>query len=88
MIRITANSMPTPSDWSCNYILMPIIAPMFGLAHSLGTGAGRIVAGLTDPSFKSGVFYASAEKKLTGPVVDQSEIFADLASPGLSGKCG
>ena len=53
----------------------------FGLAHSLETGAGRIVSGLTDPSLKSGVFYASAEKKLIGPVVDQSEIFPDLANP-------
>ena len=51
------------------------------MAHSLETGAGRIVAGLTDPSFESGVFYASAEKKLTGLVMDQSQIFPDLAKP-------
>ena len=76
-----ANSMPVPVRIFMQYILMPIVAPMLGIAHSLETGAGRIVAGLTDPSFKSGVFYASGEKKLTGPVMDQSEIFADLANP-------
>ena len=42
---------------------------------------GRIVAGLPDPSFQSGVFHASAEKQLTGPVIDQSEIFPDRANP-------
>ncbi len=75
-----ASSMPTPMRIFVQYILMPIIAPMLGQAHSLETGAGRIVTGLTDPSLKSGVFYASAEKKLTGPVIDQSEIFRDLAN--------
>ncbi len=75
-----ANSMPTPVRLVMQYILMPIVAPVFGLAHSLQTGAGRIVAGLTDPTLKSGVLYASAEKKLTGPLVDQSQIFTDLAN--------
>ena len=76
-----ANSMPASVRIFMQYILMQIVAPMLGLAHSLETGAGRIVAGLTEPSLKSGVFYASAEKKLTGPVVDQSDIFPDLANP-------
>ena len=75
-----ANSMPAPVRMFMQYIVMPIVAPMLGLAHSLDIGAGRIVAGLTDPSLKSGVFYASAEKKLTGPVMDQSQIFPDLAN--------
>ncbi len=78
-----ASSMPTPVRIFMQYILMPFVAPMLGLAHSLEIGAGRIVAGLTNPSFKSGVFYASAEKKLTGPLVDQSEIFPDLANPAF-----
>ncbi len=72
--------MPAHVRIFMQYILMPFVAPMLGLAHSLEAGAGRIVAGLTDPSLKSGVFYASAEKKLTGPVVDQSEVFPDLAN--------
>ena len=78
-----AGSMPTPVRIVMQYILMPIVAPMLGLAHSLDEGAGRIVAGLTDPSIKSGIFYASAEKKLTGPVMDQSQIFPDLANPAF-----
>ena len=57
---------------------MPVVAPLFGLAHSLQTGAQRIVDGLTDPSLQSGVFYASGPKTLTGPIVNQSEIFPDL----------
>ena len=50
------------------------------MAHSLETDAGRMIAALTDSSLKSGVFYARAEKKLTGPVLDQSQIFPDLAN--------
>ena len=75
-----ASSMPAPVRMFMQYILMPIVAPMLGLAHSLEIGAGRIVTGLTDRSLKSGVFYASAEKKLTGPIMDQSLIFPDLAN--------
>ncbi len=62
-------------------VVMPFVAPLFGLAHSLETGASRIVAGLTEPSFQSGAFYASAEKNLTGLLMDQSQIFPDLANP-------
>ena len=76
----TASAMPTPVRILTQRIIMPIIAPLLGLAHSVETGAGRIVAGLTKLSFQSGVFYASAEKKLTGPVIDQSQIFPDLAN--------
>ena len=75
-----ASAMPTPVRLVMQHIMMPMVAPLLGLAHSLEIGAGRIVAGLTDPSFQSGVFYASAEKKLTGPVMDQSQIFPDLAN--------
>ena len=76
-----ASAMPAPVRFLMQRVMMPIVAPLFGLAHSLETGAGRIVAALNDPSFQSGVFYASAEKKLTGPVMDQSQIFPDLANP-------
>ena len=63
-----SSSMPAPVRIAMKYIVMPIVAPLFGLAHSLETGAQRIVDGLTDPSFKSGVFYGSGPKTLTGPV--------------------
>ncbi len=76
-----ASAMPTPVRILMQRIMMPVVAPLLGLAHSLETGAGRIVAGLTGSAFHSGVFYGSAEKKLTGPVMDQSQIFPDLANP-------
>ncbi len=76
-----ANQAPAPMRIVLEYILKPIVGPMLGMIHSLETGAARIVSGLTDSSLNSGVFYASADRKLTGPVVDQSEIFPDLANP-------
>lgn len=63
-----------------NYLLMPLIFPLMGLSHKLETGAERLVNGITDPSFKSGVFYGSEENVLVGPVIDQSTIFPDLGN--------
>ncbi|MBL4703228.1 MAG: SDR family NAD(P)-dependent oxidoreductase [Flavobacteriales bacterium] len=62
------------------YIAMPIIMPMMGMAHKLEVGAKRFVDGINDGSLKSGVFYASKEKVLTGPIMDQSILFADLSN--------
>ncbi len=56
------------------------IAPLFGLTHSLETGSMRIVEGLTGEALKSGIFCASREDTLTGPVVGQSTIFPDLGN--------
>ncbi len=50
---------------------------LLGKMHRLETGAKRYVDGLLDKSYKSGVIYAS-KVGVTGPVVDQSTIFADL----------
>ena len=44
-----ASAMPAPVRFLMQRVMMPIVAPLLGLAHSLETGAGRIVAGLTDP---------------------------------------
>jgi hypothetical protein len=55
--------------------------PALGLSHRVEAGAGRLVAGITDPALRSGVFYASAASTVTGPVVDQASIFPDLANP-------
>ncbi len=65
------------------YVVMPFIAPLLGMAHSLETGAKRIVDALYDPALQSGSFYASGPKTLTGPTTDQSEIFPDLANPAF-----
>lgn len=74
-----ANSMPLPARVLVKYVVMPVVAPLLGMAHSLPIGTKRIVDGLTDPSLKSGVFYASKADTLTGPMVDQSTILADFS---------
>jgi hypothetical protein len=57
------------------------VMPNLGIAHKLDVGTKRLVDGVTDPKLSSGVFYASAAGKLKGPLVDQAEIFRDLANP-------
>ncbi len=71
---------PAPVRFVMKRVLMPFVAPLFGMAHSLQTGSKRIVDALSDESLKSGVFYGSKSNTLTGPVIDQSEIFPDLAN--------
>jgi hypothetical protein len=51
------------------------------LSHSLDVGAARLRDALCDGSYESGVFYASALRTLTGPVIDQAQIAAQLADP-------
>lgn len=75
-----ANSMPLPVRVLVKYVVMPVVAPLMGMAHSLPIGTKRIVDGLTDPSLKSGIFYASKADTLTGPIVDQSTILADFSN--------
>ena len=61
------------------YFMMPVVFPLIGgMVHSLEVGAKRFVDGISDDRYKSGVFYASKEGKLSGDVVDQSTFFADL----------
>ncbi len=60
------------------YIAMPIIMPLMGMAHDLEVGAKRFVDGINNESLRSGVFYGSKVNVLTGPIIDQSTIFADL----------
>jgi len=59
------------------------IMPRLGISHELGVGSKRLVDAVTDPALSSGVFYASAAGKLKGPMIDQSEIFPDLANPSF-----
>ena len=59
------------------------VMPHLGIAHKLDVGAKRLVDGVTDPTLSSGVFYASAANTLTGPLVDQADIFPDLANPSF-----
>ena len=46
--------------------------------HKLEVGAKRFVDAILDERYKSGVFYASKEGKLSGDMVDQSTFFTDL----------
>ena len=57
------------------------LMPIFGMMHSVETGAKRYVDGLLNEKFESGHFYASREGSPTGPVIDQSEIDSTLANP-------
>ena len=59
------------------------IMPHLGISHELEVGSKRLVDGVIDPTLSSGVFYASAANKLTGPLVDQADIFPDLANPSF-----
>ena len=72
------DDLPNPMKFMYKYILIPTIMPLMGMVHSLETGAKRFVDGINDESLKSGVFYGSKEKVLTGPIIDQSNIFPDL----------
>jgi len=57
-----------------NRIFLPYVAPALGIGHKLDVGAKRLADAVTDTSLQSGVFYASAAKTITGPVIDQAEI--------------
>ena len=72
------NDLPFGKKIMFKYIMLPIVAPMKGLVHKLEKGAKRYVDGISKDDYQSGVFYASKANKLTGPIVDQSDIFPDL----------
>jgi len=59
------------------------VMPHLGISHKLDVGAKRLIDGVTDPTLSSGVFYASAAGKMKGPLVDQTDIFPDLADPSF-----
>lgn len=60
------------------HVGMKIIMPLMGMSHSVEKGAKRFVEGINNPTFKTGVFYASKENVLTGQVINQSSIWRDL----------
>ena len=75
-----ARDFPLPVRFMMKYILMPIVMPLFGIVQGVDKGAKRLIDGLNDDALKSGVFYASKAGALTGPVIDQSQIFGELAN--------
>ncbi len=61
------------------YLMMPIVFPLMSqMVHKLEVGAKRFVDAISDERYKSSVFYASKEGKLSGDMVDQSTFFTDL----------
>jgi NAD(P)-dependent dehydrogenase (short-subunit alcohol dehydrogenase family) len=59
-------------------VMGPTVMTLTGMMHKLETGAKRFVDGISNEHFKSGLFYASKEKTLTGEVIDQSSLFPHL----------
>ena len=73
-----ADGLALPLRIAAKYVM-----PHLGIAHKLDVGARRLVNGVTDPTLSSGVFYASAANTITGPLVNQADIFPDLANPSF-----
>ena len=86
---ITVSPGATTGTQASKDIALPLrvaakyVMPALGISHKLDVGAKRLVDGVTDPTLSSGVFYASAANKLSGPLVDQTDIFPDLANPSF-----
>lgn len=51
-----------------------LVMPIFGMMHSVETGAKRYLDGLLNTKYESGRFYASNKGSPTGPVVDQIKL--------------
>ncbi len=75
------NDLPLPLRLMMRYVMIPVVLPLFGMVHDLEQGAKRLIDGLNDDTLRSGAFYASKAGALTGPVIDQGEIFPDLWNP-------
>ncbi|MBV8980983.1 MAG: SDR family NAD(P)-dependent oxidoreductase, partial [Acidimicrobiia bacterium] len=86
---ITVSPGATTGTQASKDIALPLrvaakyVMPALGISHKLEVGAKRLVDGVTDPTLSSGTFYASAANKLSGPLVNQAEIFPDLANPSF-----
>src|ERR1700747_3477104 len=73
------DNLPPAMRFMLKNFMMPIVFPLMGeMVHNLEVGAKRFVDGISDERYKSGVFYASKQGKLSGGVVDQSTFFTAL----------
>jgi len=73
------NNLPAPMQFMVKYVMMPLVFPLIGgMVHKLEVGAKRFVDAISDERYKSGIFYASKEGKLSGDMVDQSTFYTDL----------
>ena len=62
-------------------VLIPRVNALLGRSHSLDVGTERLASGLLDPAYGTGRFWASAQGKLTGPVVDQAAAHPMIEDP-------
>jgi NAD(P)-dependent dehydrogenase (short-subunit alcohol dehydrogenase family) len=73
------NNLPPAMKFMLKYFMMPVVFPLMGgMVHKIEVGAKRFVDGISDERYKTGIFYASEQGKLSGDVVDQSSFFTDL----------
>ena len=72
------DNLPPAMKFMLKNLMMPIVFPLMGMVHKLEVGAKRFVDAILDDRYKSGVFYASKQGKLSGDVVDQSTFYTDL----------
>jgi hypothetical protein len=73
------DNLPPAMRFMLKYFMMPVVFPLLGdMVHNLEVGVKRFVDGISEDRYKSGVFYASKEGKLSGDVVDQSTFYTDL----------
>ena len=76
---LASDNLPPAMKFMLKNFMMPIVFPLIGgMVHKLEVGAKRFVDGISDERYKSGIFYASKEGKLSGDVVDQSTFYTDL----------
>ena len=76
---LAPNNLPPAMKFMLKNFMMPVVFPLMGgMVHKLEVGAKRFVDGISDERYKSGVFYASKEGKLSGNMVDQSTFFTAL----------
>jgi len=76
---LAPDNLPPAMKFMLKNFMMPVVFPLIGgMVHDLEVGAKRFVDGISDEQYKSGVFYASKEGKLSGEMVDQSTFFTAL----------
>ncbi len=76
---LAPDNLPPAMKFMLKNFMMPVVFPLMGgMVHKLEVGAKRFVDGISEERYKSGVFYASPEGKLSGDMVDQSTFFTAL----------
>jgi NAD(P)-dependent dehydrogenase (short-subunit alcohol dehydrogenase family) len=76
---LAPDNLPPAMRFMLKNFMMPVVFPLIGgMVHKLEVGAKRFVDAISDERYKSGIFYASKQGKLSGDVVDQSTFYTDL----------